>query len=94
MHGPSRGFGDWVPHSRLCRAGSGLCELTGGSPRLGRSSSRILAKPRALFEVAYPLQEVELYAEVHKDVAASNYTPIAREACSTLKHVSPQCLSQ
>ncbi|CAL5228520.1 g11672 [Coccomyxa viridis] len=31
-------------------------------------------------------QEVELYAEVHKDVAASKYTPIARESCTLEKH--------
>ena len=37
------------------------------------------------------MQEVELYAEVHRDVAASNYTPIAREACSSEEHVSCAC---
>ena len=40
------------------------------------------------------MQEVELYAEVHKDMAASKYTPIARESCTLEKHVrSLRCLS-
>lgn len=34
------------------------------------------------------VQEMELYAEVHRDVTSANYTPIARDACSFEKHVS------
>ena len=34
------------------------------------------------------VQVVQLYAEVHSDVASNSYTPISRESCSLERHVS------
>ena len=34
------------------------------------------------------LQVLELYAEVHEEVASYSYTPISRESCTPERHVS------
>ena len=34
------------------------------------------------------LQVLEVYAEIHEDVASYSYTPISRESCTPERHVS------
>ena len=62
------------------------------APQLGlcESAFMVLDQPMILAKDANAVQEVELYAEVHRDVAASNYTPIGRESCKIEEHVSPR----
>lgn len=65
-----------------------MCPETSGPPSYDREL-RVQSKGMANgMTIRAFVQVVQLYAEVHRDIASNSYTPISRESCSLERHVS------